>query len=465
MPTPVLSTPTPPAPVLPGPVVSGPVVSRPVVSRPVWRATVRRRIAALAGLAGLVFAATTVAAGPVSPALTAAQAAPAAAPLFSDDFEDGNANGWTHSGGQWSIGTDGTRVYRQRSTSSNARSSAGDRAWTDYAVAAEVKPVAISAGRSAVGVLARVQSDGGHYFLALRPGGTVELGKVAGGRSTLLASAPIAVTTGTWYAMRLTVEGNTLTGLAGTTTVSATDSQFAAGRVGVVAAYAAGSFDSVVVEPPAPAAPDTTPPSVPGRPQVLAVTPTTATITWSPATDNVGVASYLIFQGDQFYAQWLSRIVPTNEPVTLPLSPTGANLHFSVAARDAAGNTSAQSSRTMITQPPSFPRSGDETVPPSAPGAPVAIGYAPGGVVLTWTPATDNVGVVEYHVYHTFNIDEVRVAAKVSTNSAVITPRGGSYEAVRVVAYDAAWNSSSSMSVPLTIPPLPTPTPVPPQGR
>lgn len=211
---------------------------------------------------------------------------------------------------------------------------------------------------------------------------------------------------------------------------------------------------------PASVDPDTQRPTVPGQPQVLTVTPTTVTITWAPATDNVGVASYWVFQGDQFYSQYVARIVPTNDPITLHLSSTAANTHFSVTARDAAGNASAQSSRTYVAQPPSFPRTGDETVRPTAPGAPVVTGAAPdGGVVLTWTPATDNVGVVEYHVYHTFNIDEVRVAAKVSTNSAVIRQRGGSYEAVRVVAYDAAWNSSSSPSVRLGLPPTPPATP------
>jgi hypothetical protein len=36
-----------------------------------------------------------------------------AAPLFTDDFEDGNATGWTTSGGGWSGVTDGSRALRQ----------------------------------------------------------------------------------------------------------------------------------------------------------------------------------------------------------------------------------------------------------------------------------------------------------------------------------------------------------------
>jgi len=40
--------------------------------------------------------------------------------LFSDNFEDGNANGWTKPGGIWAVVSDGSLVYRQSSTSSDA---------------------------------------------------------------------------------------------------------------------------------------------------------------------------------------------------------------------------------------------------------------------------------------------------------------------------------------------------------
>lgn len=240
--------------------------------------------------------------------------------------------------------------------------------------------------------------------------------------------------------------------------VSATDGQFGAGRIGLVSTSAAGSFDDVLVEPPAPA-PDRERPSTPGRPQVLEVVPGAVTITWPASTDNVGVTQYYVYQGDQFYTQWIARIVPDNSPLTLPIGATAASSHFSVSARDAAGNTSTISSRMTVSQPPSFPRSGDNTVPPTAPGPPTVLGVTAEGYRLGWEPATDDLGVVEYHVYHVFNVDEIRVEAKVTTNTAVIVPRGG-YETVRIVAYDASWNSSSSVTVQL--PPPPTPSALPP---
>ena len=62
--------------------------------------------------------------------------------LFTDDFEGGIANGWTTSGGSWSVVTDGSQVYKQSATSNDARARAGSPSWTDYAVQARVKPLA-----------------------------------------------------------------------------------------------------------------------------------------------------------------------------------------------------------------------------------------------------------------------------------------------------------------------------------
>ncbi|GIG90905.1 fibronectin type III domain-containing protein [Plantactinospora endophytica] len=377
--------------------------------------------------------------------------AAAAAPLFTDDFEDGNAAGWSTAGGQWSVGTDTTRAYRQRSGSAAASARAGDSTWTDYTVSAQVRPNALSSARSSIGLLARVQSSTSHYYLNLRGNGQLELGKLVAGRVTVLASAPATAAIGGWQTLRLALLGNQLVGQLGTVSVSATDSQFGQGRIGLATGYATGWFDDVLVEPPAP---DIQPPSPPGQPQVLSVVPGAVTITWPASTDNVGVTQYWVYQGDQFYSQYVARIVPDNSPLTLQLNPTAARSHFSVTARDAVGNTSSFSARTSVDQPPSFPRSGDDTVRPSAPGAPVVTAVTPNGYQVTWEPATDDIGVVEYHVYHVFALDEIRVDAKVTTNSAVIVPRGG-YETIYVVAYDASWNRSSSPTVQLVPPATP----------
>src|SRR5215208_774203 len=60
--------------------------------------------------------------------------------LFSDNFDDGNANGWTPAAGTWSVVQDsGSFVYALAATGTEGRTMAGSQAWTNYAVEARVK--------------------------------------------------------------------------------------------------------------------------------------------------------------------------------------------------------------------------------------------------------------------------------------------------------------------------------------
>nr|MDT0663263.1 pectate lyase [Micromonospora sp. DSM 115978] len=167
--------------------------------------------------------------------------------LFSDDFEDGNAAGWTTSGGSWSVATDGSRVYRQGGTSSDARALTGTASWTDYSVQATVKPTAFSGSNRFVAVLARVQSNTSYYYLALRSNNTVELKRLTGGSSTTIDTASLSVSVGTTYTLRLDVVGSTLRGYVnGSLLTEGTDTRYGAGRIGVATFYTAANFDNVL---------------------------------------------------------------------------------------------------------------------------------------------------------------------------------------------------------------------------
>jgi len=185
-----------------------------------------------------------------------------AATLLTDDFEDGNSTGWTTSGGSWSVVTDGSRVFRQSGTSSDARARAGQLSWTDYTITARVKPIAFNGTNRFAAVLARAQSNTSYYYLALRSTNTVELKKLVGGSSTTLAAASVPVSVGVWYTLSLSVSGTSLRGTVnGGTALSASDSQFSAGQVGVATFYTSASFDDVFVESGAGPGPTTPGPS------------------------------------------------------------------------------------------------------------------------------------------------------------------------------------------------------------
>jgi len=206
-----------------------------------------------------------------------------AATLFSDDFEDGNSTGWTPSGGSWSVATDGSRVLRQSGTSSDARSRAGSTGWTNYTLTARVKLTAVNGSNRFAAVLARAQSNTSYYYLALRSNNTVELKKLVGGSSTTLASASVTVSLNTWYTLSLTTAGNQLTGRVDNgTPLTATDSQFAAGQIGVATFNAAANFDNVLVVDAAGPSPTTPGPSTPGPSPSASPSPSPSASTPSP---------------------------------------------------------------------------------------------------------------------------------------------------------------------------------------
>ncbi|MBB5873559.1 pectate lyase [Allocatelliglobosispora scoriae] len=199
-------------------------------------------------------------------------AAASAATLYSDDFEDGDSAGWSTSGGSWSVGTDGSRVLQQSGTSSDARARAGSATWTDYTVSVRVKPTAFNGSNRFVAVLARAQSATSYYYLALRSANVVELKKLVGGASTTLASTSVPVSTGTWVTLSLQVAGSSLRGTVnGGSVLTATDTQFATGQVGVATYYAGAAFDDVtvtdaVVGSPSPSTPNSPSPSTSASP-------------------------------------------------------------------------------------------------------------------------------------------------------------------------------------------------------
>jgi pectate lyase len=169
-----------------------------------------------------------------------------AAILFVDDFNDGNATGWSTNGGSWSV-TSG--VYGQSSTGADAKALAGQTSWTNYGVQARVRPNAFGGGSNRlVGVLARVQNSTNYYYLALTNTNQALLGRRVAGGYTTLASGSVSVSTGTFYTLRLEAFGTALRGFVnGQLVASTTASNFASGRIGLTGVSASGSFDDVIV--------------------------------------------------------------------------------------------------------------------------------------------------------------------------------------------------------------------------
>lgn len=189
---------------------------------------------------------------------------------------------------------------------------------------------------------------------------------------------------------------------------------------------------------------DTTPPTAPtGLTATFNSTTNTIDLSWTAATDNVGVTAYQIFRD--------GGLIPTTTPVNgTSFSDAGqAGTHsYAVSAIDAAGNESALSniaSATVVTG------SGDVT-PPTAPTALTATAnLATKTIELSWTASTDDVDVTGYRVFR----DNATIPIT-TVNGTTFNDTGllGTH-VYTVAAIDAAGNQSAmsnSATATITIP-------------
>jgi chitodextrinase len=168
--------------------------------------------------------------------------------LFQDDFEDGDAAGWTAVSGTWSVATDGTNVYSQTSTSGEAIAYAGNSTWTDYTYEAKVK---LNTSFGNAGLVYRYADASNFYMFRLNNnGGKVELYKRVGGTFTLVASAAQTVSIGQFYTLKVVTTGNNMIGYVdGVEKINWTDSvaELSSGQIGFRMSSSAAKFDDVKV--------------------------------------------------------------------------------------------------------------------------------------------------------------------------------------------------------------------------
>jgi len=128
---------------------------------------------------------------------------------------------------------------------------------------------------------------------------------------------------------------------------------------------------------------DTTAPSVPTGLTAAAVSSSQINLSWTASTDNVGVSGYRVFRGG-------TQIATTS---TTSFANTGLSASttysYTVAAYDAAGNLSAQSSSASATTP-----APPDTTPPTVSITSPVSGATVGGTTSVTASASDNVGVV-----------------------------------------------------------------------
>ncbi|MEZ5298272.1 MAG: fibronectin type III domain-containing protein [Ilumatobacteraceae bacterium] len=167
---------------------------------------------------------------------------------------------------------------------------------------------------------------------------------------------------------------------------------------------------------------DATPPSTPQGLTAELLASGEVALTWSAATDNVGVAAYTVFRNG------VEVGATTETSFTVP--PVGPGTHdFQVQARDAAGNLGNRTPSVRVEVVAS------DTTPPTTPQDVTAVAQPNGDIVVSWTAATDDVGVADYVVFR----NGVDVGVTVSTTFTVPAAGPGAYD-MQVQARDTSGN-------------------------
>jgi hypothetical protein len=158
---------------------------------------------------------------------------------------------WSTNGGAWSC--DGGPLL-QTSVAGDARAVTGVPT-DDQVVSARVRATSFAAPSGAqqrwFGLATRYRNTGNYYYLSLRSSNEVSLRKLVNGNITVLRSASVNVTPGTWYELRLEAIGNQVRGYVnGTLRVQATDTSHATGQSGAVTFKAAAEYDNFLTYQP-----------------------------------------------------------------------------------------------------------------------------------------------------------------------------------------------------------------------
>lgn len=177
------------------------------------------------------------------------------ATIYSDDFTAATTDAWTTPDSGWQR-TGG--LLRQSSGSIDARLIVGART-DDQVVQVRVRPTSFTEPGNWVGVLLRYQDVRNHTFLRLRGSGGISLWRRTNGAIQQLGASSLAVTPGTWYALRVeTVGGETRVFVNDTMQFTTTaelgpsnpDVQGQKGSVGLITQKATADFDDFLAYQP-----------------------------------------------------------------------------------------------------------------------------------------------------------------------------------------------------------------------
>jgi hypothetical protein len=173
--------------------------------------------------------------------------------LFTDVFDNRGIvdPAWQLQTGSWALANDTSVVLAQTSVAGGARAVVGIPT-EDQILQARVKPTSFTTtGERWFGLITRFVDGQNYYYVTARNNNTVSLRSLVNGAVYVLDTAPLQVTAGTWYTMRMEAIGSSLRlYVNGRLTLEAEDTSHPRGIYGLAAFKTAVRYDDVNIRQP-----------------------------------------------------------------------------------------------------------------------------------------------------------------------------------------------------------------------
>jgi chitodextrinase len=336
------------------------------------------------------------AAGNISSASNTASATTLAA-LFSDNFETGDMTLWTLNSGlsvQQQEVLAGLHAARATSNGSTVANAYAQLAVPQYDLYYDTSFKILSQDPLNSVYLLRLRTADTQSLLGVFVSATGKLGYRNDLSSSGLTNGP-SVSLNTWHEVQIHVHVDSVNANAGLVEMwfdgAPVASQVEALGTAPVARLQIGenatnrtydiAFDNVVAANSYINPGDLTAPSVPSNLNANAISDSLVNLSWSAASDNVGVTSYVVYRNGTQLAI-TGATTSYSDTTTLPLT----NYQYEVQARDAAGNLSGLSTPASVTTPA-------DTTPPTISVTAPSNGTLLSGLVTLAANATDAVAV------------------------------------------------------------------------
>ena len=378
--------------------------------------------------------------------------------LFTDGFESGDMSRWTVSSGvavQQQVVSDGAWAAQATSTGNGAYAfKALSLTQSDLFYVGRFN--VLSQGDNIIS-LVRFRTDlpGAIFTIFRRTDGRLYYWNEVTGATAFGPQIPIgswheleihAVVNGASGQIGVSLDGTPIAGMTKTDNLGTTP----VGRVYIGDSAPGRTFGVAFDDQVLSTSPDVSAPTTPTGLTAVGRGANQVDLSWSAATDNVGVTGYTIYRD--------GTVIGSVDGSTSAYSDTSAapstTYTYAVDAFDAGGNHSTQSNSVAVSTP-----AAPDVASPTVPTSLTVVDSSSNRVDLSWSASTDDVGVAGYTLYRDgAYLAEIADGSTTYADPSVAPSTTYSYTAD---AFDAAGNHSSQSDAATTTTPAPGDNPPP----